>query len=25
LNKQGYAIDAENQWFDVYITLDGGS
>jgi hypothetical protein len=25
LNKQGYAIDAENSWFDVYITLDGGS
>lgn len=25
LNKQGYAIDADNAWFDVYITLDGGS
>ena len=25
LNKQGYAIDAENAWFDVYVTLDGGS
>lgn len=25
LNKQGYAIEAENAWFDVYITLDGGS
>lgn len=25
LNKQGYAIDAENQWFDVYVTLDAGS
>jgi hypothetical protein len=25
LNKQGYAIDADNAWFDVYITLDGGT
>jgi hypothetical protein len=25
LNKQGYAIEADNAWFDVYITLDGGS
>jgi hypothetical protein len=25
LNKQGYAIDADNSWFDVYITLDAGS
>jgi hypothetical protein len=25
LNKQGYAIDADNAWFDVYVTLDGGS
>lgn len=25
LNKQGYAIEAENQWFDVYVTLDAGS
>lgn len=25
LNKQGYAIDADNAWFDVYVTVDGGS
>jgi hypothetical protein len=25
LNKQGYAIEADNAWFDVYITLDGGT
>jgi hypothetical protein len=25
LNKQGYAIEADNAWFDVYVTLDGGS
>lgn len=24
LNKQGYAIDADNAWFDLYISLDGG-
>jgi hypothetical protein len=24
LNKQGYAIEADNAWFDVYITLDAG-
>jgi hypothetical protein len=25
MNKQGYAVDADNAWFDVFITLDGGS
>jgi hypothetical protein len=24
LNKQGYAVEADNAWFDVYITKDNG-
>jgi len=25
LNKQGYAVEADNAWFDVYVTKDGGN
>jgi hypothetical protein len=25
LNKQGYAMDMDNSWFDVFVSLDGGT
>ena len=25
LNKQGYAVDAENAWVEVTVSLDGGN
>jgi hypothetical protein len=24
-NKQGYAVDADDAWFEVYVSLDAGS
>jgi hypothetical protein len=25
LNKQGYAVESDNSWFDVYVSIDGGN